>query len=149
MLKSLCPARERAGQPTSLGGSFHVSGRLPFVRELEEKDRGEAWPMRLDVPPDIVVRLDLPDASKCTGHRDDGRREGRHAGGAEELWKRPQRFFVDQRRQPERRDLIEVAISGSLDALVDLADVLEQRDRKVKKLARCHGCRDGRIGAAL
>jgi hypothetical protein len=136
-------------QPTSLRGSFHVSGRLPFVRELEEKDRGEVRPVRLDVPPEIVVRPDLPDASKCTGHRDNGRREGRHAGGAEELWKRPQRFFVDQCRQSERRDLIDVVISGSLDTLVDIADMLEQRNWKLRKLARCHGRSDGPIGGTL
>ena len=121
--ESRCPALESGLQPAYFSGSFHFGDRLPFVRQLEEKDRGEVWPVRLDVVPEIAFRPNLPDASKSTGHRNDGRRKVEHAGCTEELREGLLRFFVDQRRQPQRLDPGKIMIRGCLYPPVDVSDM--------------------------
>lgn len=55
-----------------------------FVRQLEEKERSEVWPVRLDVAAEIVFRPNLPNASKSAGHRHDSRQKVQDAGSTEE-----------------------------------------------------------------
>jgi len=59
-------------------------------------------------------------------HRNGGRHEVRDAGRAEQLRKRLRRFLVNQSRQSQRLDLVEVTIGGSLDPQVDIPDMREQ-----------------------
>jgi hypothetical protein len=106
------------------------------------------WPVHLDVVTEIAFRPNLPDASKSAGHRNDSRRKVAHAGCTEELRERLLRFFVDQRRQPQRLDPGTIMIRGCLDPPVDVSDMFEERHREMK-LARCRGRGDDRIRATL
>jgi hypothetical protein len=105
------------------------------VRELEEEDRGEMRPLLLDIAAEIIVRPDPPDATEFVGDRHDLREQLRHAGRTEQLRQRPQRLFVHQGGQPHRLDVLEVTAGSRLDAPVHVADMVEQRDRELRKTA--------------
>jgi hypothetical protein len=113
------------------------------------EDRGEIRPVLLDIAAEIVVRPDPPDATEFAGHRHDLREQLRHAGRSQQLRQRLQRLFVNKGRQPQRLDVLEVTAGGRLDAPVHVADMVEQRDRELRKAARFHRRGDDRIGAWL
>ena len=131
-VQSLGPALESGLQPAYFSGSFQFGDQLSFVRQLEEKDRGEVGPVHLDVVTEIAFRPNLPDASKSTGHRNDSRRKVEHAGCTEELRDRLPRFLVDQSRQPQLLDPGTIMIGGRLDPPVDVSDMFEERHREMK-----------------
>jgi hypothetical protein len=119
------------------------------MRHLEKKDRSEVRSVKLDIVTDLDFGPNLPDAPKSAPHGGNDRDQIGDVSQSAERPERFRRFLMEQSRQSQTLDLVEITTGSRLDPPVNVADVLEERHAKVGKPTSRHGRRNDGIRATL